>query len=196
MKSPLTRTALVLIPCVFLGACATKRTVTTETKRDPMMQHFAGNFETKVDENGNKRSGSDRRSAFENKSYYGTKELGKKSYGKKEFGTKEFRTKEYGRESFAFDGERNVNLKESTLGNQRFEGADKVADTNKTLHDRNKEVVRTPFADADKSAQGRPYREAEKSQQEGDGQYKSVVQPYERSGDPITFSDIKAMLNR
>jgi hypothetical protein len=196
MKYPLFQIAAVLVVGLLFSSCASQKKETWTTKRNGMMEHFAGNFETATDESGNKRSGSDRRSSFENKSYYGTKDYNTKSYGKKEFRTKEFGTKEFGRDAYTFDGERNVSKKESSLASKSFAEAGKVADTNKTLFDRNKEIAHTPFSAADKTARTKAYYPAEKSQKDGDGEWKGVVQDYKRDASPITFSDIKSMLNR
>ncbi len=199
MKYPHYQIAAVLTVSLVFPSCASKRTETWSSKRDDMMQHFAGNFEyskTEKDSRGKPLASSDRRSAFENKSYHGTKDFRTKSYGKKEFGTKEFGTKEFGRDSYQFEGERNVSKAESSLASQRFAEAGKVADTEKTLFDRNKEIAHTPFSGADKTARTKAYYPAEKSQKEGDGEWKGVVQDYKRDGSPITFSDIKSMLNR
>ncbi len=195
MKYPLLQIAACFAVGIAFASCASERTVTTTTKRDPMMQHFAGNFETKTDKDGIKRSGSDRRSSFENKSYSGTKDFSTKSYGKKEFRTKDFAKKEFGRESFEFGGKRNVKMEESDLGGKRFTEAGKVADTDKQLFDRNKEIEHTPFGDATKAVATKAYYPAEKSQRQGDAVLKGNVRPYE-SPDPLTFGDIKSILNR
>jgi len=196
MKRPLIPIAAALAVCFFVASCASKRTVTMESKRDPMMQHFAGNFEHTTDENGRKRSSSDRRSAFEGRSFNGEKSFQTKSFDRKEFRAKAFEKEEFEREAFAFGGERNLPSGESPLTGQRSAEAGRVANTGKKLFDRNKQVARTPFAEADKVAPTKGYFPAEKAQWEGDAEFKGTVQSYQRDEQPITFSDIKAMLGR
>jgi len=196
------RTAAWAGLCVVVCSCS-QRTTTTKPVAGIYGANpkYFNNFKAKKDGSGMvmvDSKGNEITSEFSgaNKEFNGGRTVARKSYDKKEFRTKEFGKKEFGRDSYAFDGDRNMRMEESDLAGRRFEGADKVADTDKTPFDRNKEVGRPPFAEADKGVSTKGYYPAEKAQREGDAEFKGTVQPYRRDDQPITFSDIKEMLNR